>query len=151
MLKVMTEMESYVPEYLKLLRLYRLLASELKVTEALLLPFLFTRNLLLFFTSNQTKSVDAAIPKNQNTLITGQSQLFTPWQTQALKRQNRKQKESFLPQHEVRRENRLAKHIQRLEQPVTVRAAEMGRGRALATPRKGVDQSDCANKQTTTV
>jgi hypothetical protein len=66
MLKAMTEMESYVPEYLKLLRLYKLLASELKVTEALLLPFLFTRNLLLFFTSNQTKSADAAIPKNQN-------------------------------------------------------------------------------------
>lgn len=79
-------MESYVPEYLKLLRLYKLFASELKVTEALLLPFLFTRNLLLFFTSNQTKSVDAAIPKNQNTLITRQSQLFPPWQTQALKR-----------------------------------------------------------------
>ncbi len=82
----MTEMESYVPEYLKLLRLYKLLASELKVTEALLLPFLFTRNLLLFFTSNHTKSGDAAITKNQNTLITRQFQLLPPWQTQALKR-----------------------------------------------------------------
>jgi hypothetical protein len=85
MLEVLTEMESYVPEYLKLLRLYKLLGSELKVTEALLLPFLFTRNLLLFFTSNQTKSVDTAIPKNQNTLITRQSPLFPPWPTQALK------------------------------------------------------------------
>jgi hypothetical protein len=45
----------------------------------------------------------------------------------------------------------IAKHIQKFEQPVTVRAAEKGRVRALATPRKAVDQSDCANKQTTTV
>lgn len=38
--------------------------SELNVTEALLLPFLLTRNLLLFFTNNQIKSEDAAILQN---------------------------------------------------------------------------------------
>jgi hypothetical protein len=41
-----------------------LFGSELNVTEALLLPFLLTRNLLLFFTNNQIKSEDAAILQN---------------------------------------------------------------------------------------
>lgn len=47
-----------LPEYLKLLKLYRLLGSELKVMEDVLLPFLFTKNLLLFLTNNQIKSSD---------------------------------------------------------------------------------------------
>lgn len=77
-----------LPEYLKVFRLYKLLGSELKVTELLLFPFLFTKNLLLFLTNNQIKSSDTAA------ILHLQGSTWVQNQQKSLKKQKQKNKKN---------------------------------------------------------